>query len=280
MSGDALAAAVDALRAAGVESPRLDAELLLAEAMGLERAALIARPETPLEGARARRFAEMVRRRVRREPVAYILGRRWFRNLELRCDRRALIPRPETETLVEAALELGDEITPPVGVLDIGTGSGAVALAIADERPEWSVVATDTSTAALALARENAALHRLAGRVTLIEGTLPAEPEPLPDLVVANLPYVRDDEWPGLAPEIREYEPRSALTAGPDGLDAIRAVVAAVASRRRDALPPIALELAPDQAETTAALLRDAGWHTTETRRDLAGRDRVVLARP
>lgn len=308
--GEALGAAVDALRAGGVEDPRLDAELLLADATGRDRAALIAHPETQLEGAAARRFAEMVRRRVRREPVAYILGRRWFRNLELRCDRRALIPRPETELLVELGLELGDKLAArrgeravpgeaedrevrrgapaparsgegrAVSLLDIGTGTGAIALAIADERPDWHVTATDTSPQALALARENAELHGLADRVTLIEGTLPPKSDPPPDIVLANLPYVRDDEWPGLAPEIRDFEPRSALTAGENGLDAIREVVAAIASRWQSALPLIALELAPDQAEPTATLLQDAGWQSTETRRDLAGRDRVVIGHP
>lgn len=340
--GEALSAAIDALEAAGVESPRLDAELLLAEATGLDRAALIAHPETPLEGPAARRFAETVRRRLRREPVAYILGRRWFRNLELRCDRRALIPRPETELLVEVALELGDGIAARrdegkapqgetggaqgregegapgrvVSVLDVGTGTGAIALAIADERPGWRVTATDTSPEALSLARENAEACGLAGRVEFIQGTLPpqagtaavtvagdshaASPEAAPfDVIAANLPYIRDADWPTLPPEIRDFEPRSALTAGEDGLDAIRALIAAVADRWGASptepggahtaagwpeggglLPAIALELAPNQAEITSNLLREAGWRSTETRPDLAGHPRVVLARP
>lgn len=302
--GEALGAAIDALRATGVESPRLDAELLMAEATGLDRAAFVARPETPLPGAAARRFAETVRRRLRREPVAYILGRRWFRELELRCDRRALIPRPETELLVEVALGLGDRLAAERGgaaeqaasgpgaggeagakpapgrprVLDIGTGTGAVALAIASERPGWQIAATDTSPDALSLARENAELYGLAGRVELVAGTLPDASRF--DVVVANLPYVPDGDWGSLAPEIRDYEPKSALLAGPDGLDVVSAVVGVLAAEFAPALPAIALEIGDGQAEATAGILRDAGWLATEARRDLAGIDRVVIGHP
>src|SRR6478735_10211174 len=137
MTGDALRAAVDAMKAAGVETPRLDAELLLAEATGWQRARLSANPEEEIPPAATRRFAEMVRRRLRREPVAYILGRQGFRDLELAVDRRVLIPRPETELLVELALEIE-----PDTVIDVGTGSGAVALAIASELPAAEVLAT------------------------------------------------------------------------------------------------------------------------------------------
>lgn len=279
--GEALAAAIDALTAAGVEQPRLDAELLLGEAAGLDRAELVARPEAPLDGAAGRRFGEMVRRRLRREPVAYILGRRWFRHLELRTDPRALIPRPETEHLVEAALALGDRLEDadgradiPLHILDVGTGSGAVALALAAERPGWRVTASDTSAEALSLARENAELHGLVGRVELVEGTIPPGSF---DLIVANLPYIAEDYWPALAAEIRDYEPRTALLAGADGLDVIRAVVAEIAARWPRQLPPIALEIGSDQAEATAALLSAAGWSATQSRSDLAGHDRVVV---
>jgi release factor glutamine methyltransferase len=150
--GDALAAATDALAAAGVGTPRLDAELLLAEASGIDRARLIAYPETGVEPPAARAFGVMLRRRLRREPVAYILGRKGFRRIELAVDRRVLIPRPETELMVEIAHELL-----PATVLDVGTGSGAVALAIADELPDARVHATDTSLDALAVATSNRA---------------------------------------------------------------------------------------------------------------------------
>jgi release factor glutamine methyltransferase len=266
---DALAAATDALAAAGAGSPRLDAELLLSQAAGLDRALLAAEPERPVEPRAARAFGEMVRRRVRREPVAYILGRKGFRGIELAVDRRALIPRPESELLVEVALELE-----PEAVLDVGTGSGAVALAIADELPDVRVTGTDTSAAALALADENARRLGLEQRVRFEVGTVPADP-PL-DLVVANLPYVREEEWDRLAPEITRYEPREALVSGPNGLEAIRALVAELTRHPPSAL---ALEVGAGQAETVAALLREAGFPAIDLRTDLAGHQRVVLGR-
>lgn len=272
-AGEALGAAVDALAAAGVDSPRLDAELLLAEAMGTDRAALAASPETEIPSPAARDFGQMVRRRLRREPVAYILGRKGFRGIELAVDRRVLIPRPETELLVEVAADL----RPPT-VLDVGTGSGAVALAVAAELPQCAVTATDTSDAALALARENAARLGLAGRVRFASGTVP-EGERF-DLVLANFPYVSEAEWPKLAPEITRYEPREALLAGPDGLDAVRALAAALAAIDPALRPAaVALEVGAGQAPGVQALIAEAGWPRTERRRDLAGIERVVVGR-
>jgi release factor glutamine methyltransferase len=268
---EALAAATDALAAAGVETPRLDAELLLAEATGRDRAWLAAEPEAAVEPPAARAFGEMVRRRVRREPVAYILGYKWFRSLELAVDRRALIPRPETELLVEIALELG-----PRTALDVGTGSGAIALAVADELPDARVTATDPSVAALALARENAARLGLGDRVRFEPGTVPAGERF--DLVLANLPYVREDEWASLAPEITRYEPREALVGGPDGLDAIRDLLAAL-GRDEVASGAVGLEVGAGQAPEVTRLVREAGLVAVEVRPDLAGIDRVVLGR-
>jgi release factor glutamine methyltransferase len=165
---EALSAAADGLAAAGVEDPRLDAELLLGGAMGCGRAALAADPSAEVPAPAARAFGEMVRRRLRREPVAYILGRKGFRNLELAVDRRVLVPRPETELLVEVAVE-----RQPARVLDVGTGSGAIALAVAEELPGCEVTATDTSSAALEVARANAERLGLSNRVTFLDGTLP-----------------------------------------------------------------------------------------------------------
>jgi release factor glutamine methyltransferase len=288
---DALSGAVDALRAAGVEDPRLDAELLLCEATGWARADLAASPEAGVPAAAGRRFGEMVRRRLRREPVAYILGRKGFRHIELAVDRRVLIPRPETELLVDLALELA-----PRRVLDVGTGSGAIALAIAAELPDCEVTATDTSPAALEVSRANAERLGLAGRVELMEGTLPARPGAF-DLVVANLPYVSEGEWEGLEPEVTEWEPPEALLAGKDGLDAIRAFLDRCVRRYdrvagRSANGPalgagkpaletqaVALEVGTGQARAVGDLLREAGFDAVDTRHDLAGIARVMVGR-
>jgi release factor glutamine methyltransferase len=256
---NALDAAVPALDAAGCDTPRLDAELLVAEALGADRGLLHASPDRAITGGQARVIGERVRRRVAREPVAYILGRRGFRRIELAVDSRVLIPRPETELLVEVALDL------PSGsrVHDVGTGSGAVALALLDERPDLIVSASDASSAAVEVARANAARLGLPLEVSVERG-LPAGRF---DLVLANLPYVREDEWDGLAPEIRRYEPREALVSGDDGLDAIRSLVAGVPRGTR-----LALEHAPGQASAVRALIDDA-----RTMRDLAGRERVTV---
>ena len=263
---DAIGAAVDALHAAGVAGPRLDAELLLAEATGCDRARLAADPDAAVGADAGRRFAAMVRRRLRREPVAYILGRKGFRKIELEVDRRVLIPRPETELLVELALELG-----PCSVLDVGTGSGAIALAIAEEIPECEVTATDNSAAALEVARANAKRLGLNGRVHFREGSVP-EGEAF-ELTLANLPYVADGEWASLQPEIARWEPREALLGGPDGLDPIRALIPKV---RHGTL---ALEVGEGQAGDVTELLRGAGFAEIRTRRDLAGIERVLAGR-
>jgi release factor glutamine methyltransferase len=276
-----LNAATDALRAAGVEDPRLDAEVLLAEATAWDRADLALCPEIP--PAAARRFGEMVRRRLRREPVAYITGRRGFRRIELAVDPRVLIPRPETELLVELALELA-----PSRVLDIGTGSGAIALAVADELPACEVVATDTSPTALEVARANAERLGLAGRVSFHEGTLPPEGAGF-DLVLANLPYVSEAEWPSLQSEVTQWEPPEALLAGPDGLDAIRALLLSDRLRLSFRYPEqkaksangcLGLEVGEGQAGTVGELMREAGFAEIEVRRDLAGIERIVVGRP
>jgi release factor glutamine methyltransferase len=240
---EAITSAADAFGAAGCDSPRLDAELLVADALGVTRERLLTDPDLAIESPVARVLSERVRRRVAREPVAYILGRRGFRRIELAVDRRVLIPRPETELLVELALEL------PRGarVHEVGTGSGAVALALLDERPDLEVSASDASAAAAEVARANCL------PVTVARGLPPGDY----DLVLANLPYVREDEWAGLQPEIRNYEPREALVAGPTGLEAIDELVA-------EAL--VALDAAPVLFEARAALADLAQY--------VAGRDR------
>jgi release factor glutamine methyltransferase len=270
-AGEALDAASQALTAAGVDTPRIDAELLLAEATGGDRVALAGHDTDPVHPAAARRFGAMVRRRVRREPVAYILGRKGFRRLELAVDARVLIPRPETELLVDVAVELQ-----PATVLDVGTGSGAVALGVADERPETRVIATDTSPSALEVAGANAARLGLAERISFEFGTLP--PSGRFDLLLANLPYVSESQWAGLAPEITRYEPREALVAGPTGLEAIEALFDELAGAAAQ-LGAIALEVGAGQAMRVRELMRGTDLSDIETRRDLAGIERVVIGR-
>lgn len=259
---DAIAAAADSLAAAGCDTPRLDAEVLVAAAAGVDRLELVADPGVGLEPAAARTLMGWVRRRARREPVAYIVGWKPFRRIELAVDSRVLVPRPETELLVEVAVERA-----PAGgrVHDVGTGSGAVALALAHERPDLRMTASDRSPPAVDVARRNA--ERLGLDVEVAAGA--GLPDGEYDLVVANLPYVRDDEWDGLPPEIRGYEPREALIGGADGLDEIRALVA-----EAPAGTLLALEHAPGQGEAVRGMLAEA-----TTRRDLAGRDRVTTGR-
>jgi release factor glutamine methyltransferase len=263
-TAEPLAEAAERLAAAGAESPRLDAELLLARALGISRTELYAREPAPLDPEVRERFERLLARRAAREPVAYILGRKPFRRIELGVDPRVLIPRPETELLVEVGLELGSGAR----VADVGTGSGAIALALADERPDLSITGIDASADALVLARDNA--RRLGLDVAFLAGDLLVG-GPY-DAVVANLPYVRDDE--ALPPEIARYEPASALFGGRDGLDVIRRLIS-----RSGAVALLALEVGAGQADAVAALLRDAGFEAVERRRDLAGIERVVVGR-
>lgn len=256
---EALDAAVPALQAVGCDSPRLDAEVLIADVLRVDRSRLMIDPDLAITGAQARVIGDSVRRRVQREPVAYIVGRRGFRRLDLAVDRRVLIPRPETELLVEVALDLPDGAR----VHEVGTGSGAVALALRDERPDLAVTASDISPAAVEVAQANAARLGLAVEITIADGLPPGDY----DLVLANLPYVREDEWRGLQPEILRYEPREALVSGVDGLDAIRALVAQAPSGTR-----LALEHGSEQGVAVRELVDGAG-----TRTDLAGHERVTI---
>jgi release factor glutamine methyltransferase len=259
---DALDSAVIALTAAGCDTPRLDAEVLLAAVLGVDRAALISGPGRELSGAEARQFADFARRRREREPVAYILGAQGFRSIELLVDRRVLIPRPETEHVVEAALGLPSSAR----VVDVGTGSGAIALALKDERPDLRVVGTDTSADALDVARANA--DRLGLDVEFVHGDLLAGVAA--DAIVSNPPYVAEGD--PVMPDVVRYEPHAALFAE-DGLAVIRRLVAAAGAARF-----IALEHGEGQGEAVAALVRDAGFDVEHVR-DLAGIDRVVVGR-
>jgi release factor glutamine methyltransferase len=267
-----LGEAAQRLGAAGVESPRLDAELLLAEVLDpvrpVGRADLVLRASERLEPDVLRRYEALVSRREVREPVAYILGRRDFRLIELAVDPRVLIPRPETELLVEVGLGLPDRAR----VVDVGTGSGAVALALKHERPDLDVTGTDISVGAIDVARGNA--HRLGLEVRFVHADLLEGVPDSFDAVLANLPYVADGA-PELAPEILRYEPVAALFAGPDGLDVIRRLIPTLGG-----VPLVALEVGFDQAAAVAALLEGAGFAEVERFPDLAGHERVVLGRP
>jgi release factor glutamine methyltransferase len=269
--GEVLAAACEYLGAKGVATPRLDAELILSQALALTRLELYTSFDRPLAGAELDTARALVVRRGRREPLAYVLGAWGFRRLTLRTDDRALVPRPETETVVERALAAVAAIEAP-RVVDVGTGAGAIALAIADEHPAALVTATDSSVEALALARENAERHGLAVEFVatdLLDGL--AGPF---DLVVSNPPYVSPEELAGLEPEVRVYEPRVAL------LD--EGQTAELARAARAVLGPggaLVLECHADAAAAVASLLAGLGFEEVAVSRDLAGRERVVEGR-
>jgi release factor glutamine methyltransferase len=260
------------LAARGSETPRLDAELLLARATGLERIELYMSFDRPLNAAELDVARELVARRARREPLQYVLGEWGFRRLILTVDRRALIPRPETEILVDRALALVAGSETPL-VLDVGTGTGAIALAIADEHAGARVTGIDSSADALALAAENVARTGVAvqlARHDLFEG-LPAGPW---NLVVSNPPYVDAADLATLQPEVRDWEPHAALSA--------EGAVAAVARGSVSALAPggaLALEVGEGQAAPTATLLTQLGFVDVLVTPDLAGIDRVVEGR-
>jgi release factor glutamine methyltransferase len=262
------------LERAGSDTARLDAELLVAEALGVDRSRLVIDSRRGLGSGEQLTIEQLIARREARQPVAYILGRRDFRHLTLEVDPRVLIPRPETELLVEVGLVVGSGAR----VLDVGTGSGAVALALADERPDLDVLGIDVDPDAVTVARGNA--ERLGLEVRFEVGDLldPAQDQVdrgRTDAVLANLPYVA--EGASLPPDVDRYEPRSALFAGADGLDVIRRLVdQATCLDPRPAL--IALELGPEQAGEVAALVSH-GWDRVERLRDLAGRERVVVGR-
>jgi release factor glutamine methyltransferase len=263
----------------GIETPRLDAECLLAAALDCDRLRLYVDHEKPVEEAERARFRELVRERAQaRVPVALLVGAREFWSLRLEVTRDVLVPRPETETLVAAALDAFRERDAELSVLDVGTGSGAVALAIARERPKARVTATDASPAALAVAARNAERHGLADRIRFLAGSLfePVAGERF-ELVVSNPPYVARRDAASLPPELR-HEPEGALFAGEDGTDVLRALAAGVG----EVIAPrgaVLLELDPRQVEVVSEALRGAGLEAVAIHRDAAGRARVVSAR-
>jgi release factor glutamine methyltransferase len=268
--GEVLAATTEYLARKGVETPRLDAELILAQALGMSRIELYTSFDRPLNEAERASARPLVERRGRREPLAYVLGEWGFRRLTLKTDARALVPRPETETVAEHALAAIAGLDAP-RVVDVGTGSGAIALAIADEHPGAVVTAIDISPEALSLARENAERTGLEVRfveTSLLEGV--AGPF---DLIVSNPPYVTAAEIETLQPEVRDWEPRVALV-GDQTAELARAAAGVLGQGGA-----IVLEIHEDHGAEIAATLGDIGFSEATISKDLAGRERVVEAR-
>ena len=274
--GEVLRLSTAHLERHGSPTARLDTELLLGHALGLGRVELYTGFERPLAEAELAACRELVARRAKREPVAYILGRWGFRGLDLDVDPRVLVPRPETELVVDRCLALLEN-RPGPDVLDVGTGSGAIALALASELPEARVSACDVSEDALAVARGNG--ERLGIDVEWVESDLFAALDRRRfDLVVSNPPYVAEGELAGLDPEVRDWEPRAATVAGETGLE----VIELLAAEARGMLEPggaAVIEVGAGQAGAVAALLDRAGLTDVACDRDHAGIERIVWAR-
>lgn len=262
-------------REQGVDSPRLDAELLLADLLDLDRVGLYLQFDRPFNEAELTAYRALVKRRAAREPLAYILGQAEFWSLPFRVTPEVLVPRGDTEVLVEEALErLGERGQ----LLDIGTGSGAIAIAIAHERPQLQVEAIDVSAGALAVATENAELNAVADRVSFRQEDLGGLSGGPYNMIVSNPPYIPEGDRAGLMPEVRDHEPALALFAGSDGLAAYRQIIDQ-APDCLDAGGWLLLEVGIDQSESVVALLSAAGFNDISVRDDYAGIPRVVCGR-
>ena len=268
--------AAEDLKKRGNDSGRLDAELLLGRVLKLDRIGLIMQSERPLASAELNGFRELFKRRRSGEPIAYLVGEREFFGIPLRVDARVLIPRPDTERLVEVALLRTRERNMLGSALDLCTGSGCVAIAFARSRPTWNVAAVDVSPEALAVARDNAHRTGAIRNVRLLEGSLfgPVQGQRF-DLITANPPYIPSAELAELPIDVRGFEPQLALDGGADGLDLVRDI----AARAPQHLTPgglLALEICADQGPRAIEILRQLRYAAVELARDLGGRDRVV----
>ncbi len=267
------------LKAAGSDEAELEAELLLMHALGLDRTHLYQRLGEPVPPARERRFRRLLERRLAHEPTAYIVGHREFFGLAFEVTPAAIIPRPETETLIELLIALARERVGdrPFTVADVGVGCGAIAVAVAHALPNGRVIAVDVSKRALTLARRNAERHGIAGRIEFRHGDLLSPLDGRVDAIAANLPYVRTGDWERQPPEVREHEPRRGLDGGPDGLRLVRRLLRR-APAYLDADGALFAEIGEEQGAAAAAIAArcfpDAG---IEVRRDLAGLDRVLV---
>jgi release factor glutamine methyltransferase len=259
----------------GIDSPRLDAELLIAGVLGLDRVGIYLNYDRPLTAAELATIKPLVKRRGQREPLQYLLGRTEFWSLDFKVSPAVLIPRADTEILVEEALEKSADAGE---LLDIGTGSGAIALSFATEKPHWQVIGLDISTAALEIAAENARHHALEQRSRFMPGDLARLPEKVFDLVVSNPPYIGAAEYRELMPEVRDYEPEQALLAAEDGLICYRQI----AAQALKILKPggwLLLEIGYRQEQAVTELLTAAGLTEVYCRRDYANNPRVVAGR-
>ncbi len=281
--GEALSWATASLAVAGVDTPRLDAECLFAFLLGGERLSLYSRLTEPLPPDLHDQYRDLIARRAHRMPVAYLTGVKEFWSLSLKVTEAVMIPRPETETVVEAALACLRRMTPPLLIADVGVGSGAIAIALARELPEVHCYATDISREACGVAQENAAAHGVAPQITLFEGDLlqPLFAQGLQGrlhLLVSNPPYIATSHLEGLPPEVR-YEPRLALDGGPDGLVYHRRIIREAPGLLRPG-GYLILEIDPEQAGPVTGLLRDhGGFADVAVVPDLSGRDRVISGR-
>lgn len=271
----------DFFKSHGIDDPRISAELLLAHVLGIERIALYVRYDQPMDREELSRFKSLIRRRAAREPVAYILGKKAFWNSDLQVDRNVLIPRPETECLVENALELLQTMGKGCRVLDLGTGSGAIAIALAQERADLEIFAVDRFPGALSVCRNNARALGMGERIKLFGGSwfAPLHAGAKFHLMVSNPPYIPSGQLHGLAPEIRHYEPMTALDGGKDGLSDIRRLIADAPVYLKTG-GALLMEIGYDQGPSVQALLQaDERYEAVELKKDYSGIDRVAVAR-
>lgn len=276
--GEALAGLRRRLSAAGIANPALDARLLVLAATGLSHEALIAAPERRLDGSEARRLEELAQRRLAREPVSRIVAEREFYGRPFTIGPASLDPRAETETLVERALAFARSRSAPIDILDLGTGSGAILVTLLAELPRARGIGTDISVAALKEARFNARRHGVATRARLVHADWCDGISGSFDLIVSNPPYIPGGELASLEPEVRDYDPPSALDGGPDGLESYRAIAGGAAGLLAQG-GLVALEIGAGQGDAVAAIFAGEGWRPPSEGaacRDLAGHVRVL----